>query len=211
MWPAPGLSPNVWPADKLIVCQAALYVPPDQPANKITLTLTPILRVQGQVNEHNRLVLADLITTGGVSQVDGSSIPNPRQEVFASEIKLRGYSAGAGTFPPGAVVPLDLYWEVLQVPASNYTVFIHLLNQAGEQVSGFDRPAGGEALPTSAWQPGSILRDSYPLTIPETLPPGEYAIHVGMYTWPSLTRLPIMVGQKPVGDSVDLTRVQIEH
>jgi hypothetical protein len=76
-------------------------------------------------------------------------------------------------------------------------------------VSGFDRPAGGEALPTSAWQPGSILRDSYPLTIPETLPPGEYAIHVGMYTWPALVRLPITVGQTPAGDSIDLARIQI--
>ena len=117
-WPVPGLSPNVWPADKLIVSKIALYVPPNQSPNKIALTLTPILRVQGQVKELNRLVLAELITTGGVSQVDGSSIPNPRQEVFASGIKLRGYDAGAGTFTPGAVVPLDLYWEVLPMSLS---------------------------------------------------------------------------------------------
>lgn len=209
MWPVSSLAPEVWSTDKLYVSQAALYVSPDQLVNKFFLTLTPIL--QGKANELHHRVLTELITTGGVIQIDGSSPPNPRQEIFASEIQLSGYSIGEGPFEPGAVVPIDLYWEVLQTPTADYTVFVHLLNQVGDQVSGFDRPAGGEALPTSAWRSGSMLRDSYPLTIPETLLPGEYPIQIGMYTWPSLVRLPVMIDQTLAGDSVTLTHIRIER
>ncbi len=209
IWPVPGLSPDVWPSDKLVVSRAVLYVPAEETANELRLRLTPILRVQGQVTELDSRDLASLVTAGGMSQVAETSIPHPRQEVFASEIRLRGYGIGASTFTPGATAPLELYWEALQKPTADYTVFVHLLNQAGEQVSGFDRPAGGPSLPTSAWQPSVILRDVYPLTIPGDLPTGKYTIRIGMYTWPSLARLPIAVGKDVVGDSISLTTIQI--
>jgi 4-amino-4-deoxy-L-arabinose transferase-like glycosyltransferase len=207
VWPVPSLSPKVWPAEKLMVSRTALYVPPDWPTDKMTLTLTPIL--QEQDTGLGRQIVTELVTTGSVSQVDGTNIPNPGQDVFASEIKLRGHSTGKSVFAPGAVVPLDLYWEVLRSPTADYTVFVHLLNEAGEQVSGFDRPAGGGTLPTSTWQIGQILRDSYPLAIPETLPSGKYSVRVGMYTWPSLARLPITAGQDSIGDSIDLGYIEV--
>ena len=44
VWPMPSLSPKVWPVEKLMVSRTVLYVPPDWPTDKMTLTLTPILQ-----------------------------------------------------------------------------------------------------------------------------------------------------------------------
>ncbi|NIV33213.1 MAG: hypothetical protein GWN58_28335, partial [Anaerolineae bacterium] len=70
---------------------------------------------------------------------------------------------------PGMVLPIDLYWEALQEPSDDYTVFIHVYDDAGNLVTQYDRPAGGEGQPTSSWQVGQVLRDTYPLMIPETM------------------------------------------
>jgi hypothetical protein len=137
-------------------------------------------------------------------------MPGARKETFASEIRLNGFEIPSTSVAPGTVLPIDLYWEVLQKPSENYTVFVHVYDEANHLVAQYDRPAGGETLPTSSWQAGQLLRDTYPLTIPETVPAGRYHVRIGMYTWPSLMRVPIARDQIVVGDSIELFEVSIE-
>jgi hypothetical protein len=89
---------------------------------------------------------------------------------------------------PGETVNVDLFWEGRGVVGADYTVFVHLLGQAfnpatgGPVWAGHDSPPAGGASPTSLWDQSTRLRDRYPLTLPDDLPPGEYQIEIGMYS-----------------------------
>jgi hypothetical protein len=45
--------------------------------------------------------------------------------------------------------------------------------------------------PTGQWIPGELIADTYPLLIPDDLPPGPYQVYVGFYNEATLTRLPV--------------------
>ena len=67
-----------------------------------------------------------------------------------------------------------------------------------------------QAFAEHGWQVGQVLRDTYPLPIPSDASAGIYTVRVGMYTWPSLERLPISMDSVSVGDSIDLGSIQIQ-
>jgi 4-amino-4-deoxy-L-arabinose transferase-like glycosyltransferase len=209
-WPVPSASPDVWQADRLYVSEAILHLPPDQLVSRASMTITPLMAEGGEFVEGEPLLVEEFIGSGGLSSADEFDIPNARTEVFVSEISLRGFAAPWSSVAPGTILPIDLYWEVLQKPSENYTVFIHVYDDANNLVAQYDRPAGGEAHPSSSWKKGQVLRDTYPLMIPEAVPAGRYQVRIGMYTWPSLTRLPISRDQSVVGDTVELFDLNVE-
>lgn len=104
---------------------------------------------------------------------------------------------------------VKLFWHVLETPPADYTVFVHVINDQGQLVTQFDRPPGGGTSPTTLWQPGQTLLDTYPVPIPADLPSREYAVQVGMYTWPSLERQPVSIDGTSVGDTVLLGMVRV--
>jgi len=93
---------------------------------------------------------------------------------------LRGYDLG--DIAASTALPLTLYWESLTAVPDSYKVFIHVLDASGTIVAQVDRlPASGLA-PTSRWQAGDLIRDSYEIVLPPDLPAGHYELRVGMYT-----------------------------
>ena len=71
-----------------------------------------------------------------------------------------------------------LRWQVVQPVARDYTVFVHLLNPAGERLAGVDRQPP-RSLPTLA--AGEHIIDDYMLALPSGLPSGVYPLQVGLY------------------------------
>jgi 4-amino-4-deoxy-L-arabinose transferase-like glycosyltransferase len=210
-WPVPSASPDVWQTDRFYLSEAVLHVPPDRLVSRASMTVTPLLRASGGFEGGETLLVDEFIGTGGVSVVEAKDdIPNARTEVFASEIGLRGFAIPSPRVEPGTILSIDLYWEVLQQPSENYTVFIHVYDDANALIAQYDRPAGGEAQPSSSWVEGQILRDTYPLMIPEAVPAGRYHVRIGMYMWPSLTRLPVTRDQIALGDTVELFDLDVE-
>ena len=63
----------------------------------------------------------------------------------------------------------------------DHTVFVHLLNGAGELVLTGDGPPAGGYFNSSLWQPGDIIPDPHTLLLPADLPPGEYQLAIGLY------------------------------
>jgi hypothetical protein len=85
---------------------------------------------------------------------------------------------------------LSLYWQAEQPDDIDYTVFVHLLNAAGQMVAGQDsQPAGGR-YPTGIWEPGEIVSDERSFTTGD-LPAGTYQLEVGMYVVATGERLPV--------------------
>ncbi|MCB0010668.1 MAG: glycosyltransferase family 39 protein [Anaerolineales bacterium] len=89
----------------------------------------------------------------------------------------------------GQPLPIQLYWEADAPLAPNHTVFLHLLNEAGDLALAGDGPPAGGYFPTSLWQPGDIIPDLHTLQLPADLPPGNYQLAIGLYEPISGSRL----------------------
>lgn len=76
-------------------------------------------------------------------------------------------------------------------------VFVHLRSAAGDIVAQDDHAPRhrGAAFPTQAWQSNCLYEDAFRIDMPADLPPGEYALVVGMYD-PS-TGLRLAVDEAP--------------
>jgi 4-amino-4-deoxy-L-arabinose transferase-like glycosyltransferase len=108
---------------------------------------------------------------------------------FGEAIGLLGYT------PPGdarldSSLPLKLYWQSLAKPSTDYTVFVHLVDANGKVVTQVDAQPRGGAYSTSLWDASEIIADAYDLQVPADLAPGSYRVEIGLYEYPSLTRLP---------------------
>jgi hypothetical protein len=78
----------------------------------------------------------------------------------------------------GGALHLVLYWRAETPVDASYTVFVHLLDGAGNLVAQQDNlPVMGMA-PTNTWQPGIVVRDPFRLDLPGA---GSYTLHVGLY------------------------------
>lgn len=93
----------------------------------------------------------------------------------------------------GDVVHLTLTWQSLALAEESYTVFVHVIDWGNRPIiDTLDYTPLGGAAPTHLWfpkwLPGQQYRDPYriPLT---NVPPGQYAIEVGLYEMTSRRRL----------------------
>jgi len=210
MWPVPSLSPDVWAPGETYVTRADLRLPAGELPPELSLTVRPVLEGASEQSDDGRVYLERMVTTGGVSQVEPGEAPHTRQEVFASELRLLGHEVSPDVIKPGDSFAIDLYWEVLEKPPADYTVFIHVLDDRDELVTQFDRPAGGGTAPTSTWRTGQTLRDAYPLALPEGIGTGTYTVRMGMYAWPSMERIPVSVeGRALENNLVDLCTLRV--
>ncbi|MBX3013481.1 MAG: hypothetical protein KF832_18315 [Caldilineaceae bacterium] len=75
-------------------------------------------------------------------------------------------------------ITATLVWDAIGTPATDYTAFVHLLDDAGQRVSGFDQ-APALRFPTRYWQPGDRIVSEVVLTPPSI--PGNYTLWVGLY------------------------------
>ena len=106
-------------------------------------------------------------------------------------LRLAGYDLPNDTFRPGQTLPLTLYWQGLTPIDEDYQIFVHLVDERGAQVAGFDKSPLDGWWPTSAWEPGQTFDDAYPLALPEDLPPGRYELRAGLYRLSDFYRLPL--------------------
>ncbi|HMP39371.1 MAG TPA: phospholipid carrier-dependent glycosyltransferase [Roseiflexaceae bacterium] len=117
-------------------------------------------------------------------------LPRPYDEpvgaLFADALHLAGVSV---QHEPDRLI-ITPAWDVRATPGGEYTLFLHLVDAGGTRVAQIDiAPGGGDAPPTSAWQPGEQIAVPLPLALPADLPPGSYRIVVGLYDT-SGTRVP---------------------
>ncbi len=107
---------------------------------------------------------------------------------FGQQIALEGYQLKQES----SQWTLTLYWRASQRPTGDYTVFVHA-ERDGKIVAQHD---GKPDIPTWAWEPGELVTTSHSLPITET--PDH--IYVGMYSYPSLIRVPVSQDGKPIDD-----------
>jgi 4-amino-4-deoxy-L-arabinose transferase-like glycosyltransferase len=160
----------------------------------------------GEIEVHRR---EDAASVEQPSLVSGATL--------GDEIVLTGYDLPEESFLGGESVPLTLYWKAAEEIGSSYTVFVHVLGDVyNSRRENFiwgqvDRIPLGGTYPTSAWSPGTQMKDAYLVPLDSDAPGGEYLLEVGMYDAATGERLPIGGPDGvSIGDSLILAPIRIE-
>lgn len=105
---------------------------------------------------------------------------------------------------PGEI-SVDLTWTAARPVDRSLTVFVHLLDEAGNRVAQHDGvPRDGRA-PTSDWQPGEAIQDSHRLRRPAA---GRYRLLIGLYDAATGQRAPLLGADGRAGaDALTVTPV----
>jgi len=85
---------------------------------------------------------------------------------FGERILLKGFAVPDDTYAPCDVVPVSLFWEVLDAVADPYKVSVQLLDREGDLVSQMDTIPGDGLSPMRTWEPGATVVDRYGILVP---------------------------------------------
>jgi mannosyltransferase len=123
---------------------------------------------------------------------------------FSGGIALTGWRLLKPDIAPGQAAHLTLFWTARQPISQAYTVFIHLLAVDGFDLLDADGPPVNDRRPTDSWQAGETIIDPHLISIPADLPPGDYALEIGLYVRATNTRLSLTSGSGQPADAVRL-------
>lgn len=185
--PLRGGNPTyLWQAGDVVTDYHTVLLPEDLPDGPylVQVDVTQNGQVVTGMNEATpTTAVSSVITIGTVAQA--LPPPNLSQTTFAQGIQLEGYAFTS----EANQLSFQFYWQTSEPVEENLTLFVHLIDQAGNLISQVDQPP---QLPTSIWPPNQTIQSWHRLPVPDTIPPGEYRVELGFYSWPSLERLPIL-------------------
>jgi hypothetical protein len=194
---SPGHPPTTWVAGDLVQERTSLTIGPEAAsgAARVELTAcgTPVdlgeVRIAGVHRERQR-----------------PSPPTAKEARFGDKVRLIGYGVEGDLRPAGEVV-LSLYWAADGPTGRPLTVFTHVLD-AQEKVRGqHDGVPVDGSRPTSGWDAGEYLVDRHRLKLDPDLPPGDYALEIGLYDAASGARAPVAdPSGQPLGDRLILEK-----
>jgi mannosyltransferase len=125
---------------------------------------------------------------------------------FGEHISLDAYSIVPDAIRRGDVIGVTLFWKTDIPLETRYAVTVQILRPDGTLASQHDAEPGGNQALTTTWPPGEIVIDLHGVVVPPELPPGTYAIIVGLYDINAPhERLPVYVNEEAAGDQIQLT------
>jgi len=120
---------------------------------------------------------------------------------FGERIMLLGYDPKV----VDNVIELVLYWQAERPMDQNWTVFVHLVDGAGNLIAQHDSWPRDGRYPTSVWDQGEVVDDRHLLMLPANMAEGDYQVVIGLYSVESGERLPVLdSASSSIGDSVPL-------
>ena len=133
----------------------------------------------------------------------------PLDVTFEGSLRLIGWE------PPtqpivGHAGGVRFYWETLQPPPTDLSVYLGLRDDEGQERGHHDQPPVDGFLPLERWQPGWRVRDAQVVTAFDDTPPGVYTLEMGLFS-PSLGRLLQVTDAQgaPLGDRIQLGQVTL--
>jgi hypothetical protein len=144
------------------------------------------LIVDGQPIARNSVSIGPIKVGGPPPGLTTNNV-NPEYRVnasFGDQIVLLGYDITATV--EGQASDITLYWQATATPQRDYTVFMHLLDDAGNLAAQADGPPAAGRYPTTLWGAGEIVIDWRPLPAS----PQVEKMLVGLYDPDTGHRLP---------------------
>lgn len=187
-WEAPpgaGHATSAWAEGTLIRTQATFRASANLADGRYPL-ITGLFRTADGARLHTRdgadhIVLAEVTVQGRTHEMTAPQSQFPADVTFGSVARLVGYDLSAQQVAPGGSFDLILDWQALAATERPYTVFVHLLDAAGQARGYGDGEPGSGAFPTPGWLAGEYLADSHTVGVQADAPAGEYRLAVGFY------------------------------
>ena len=128
--------------------------------------------------------------------------------VETAQIELVAASADPENLRPGDTATIRLAWLSRASVTTDYSIFLHLVDEAGLTIAQLDTIPGGGLRPTSGWEAGGVLWEEYAVSIPATAyTPNRAHWEVGLYDHRTEQRLPLL---HPAGESYRFGRASLE-
>ncbi|MEL6149462.1 MAG: hypothetical protein AAFR56_07540 [Chloroflexota bacterium] len=111
---------------------------------------------------------------------------------YGDSIALVGYDLNKTILPPGDTLTLRPFWQAEATPATNYSMFIHLLPEGETQpaVQYDGPPVNATRLPVTWTDPNEVLIGALAqIPLPAGVAPGQYELAVGLYDFNTGQRL----------------------
>ena len=194
--PGYGFLPtSLWRPGERFTDRYVLTLPDDLPAGEgyqleVILYQTPTLKPVGQARLGEFQLPMEGDTPFEAQRPPRTFLLPPLQYSsetgFGGEVRLAGYDLSHEQEPEA--LRLTLWWQALQTPQTNYTVFVHLFDSATERVAvqSDAQPRDG-MYPTSWWVAGEVVSDTVTLPLAD-VSEGTYRLAVGLYDQ-AVTRL----------------------
>lgn len=99
---------------------------------------------------------------------------------FGDVITLIGFD-GTSRVKRGEDLKLTLLWKSEKFTQYDYTLFVHMLDDAGNIIAQIDTQPVGGTYPTSIWDAGELVTDEIRIAIPSHAPKGRWRIGLGWY------------------------------
>ena len=150
-------------------------------------------------------------------------IPHRLDYTFGEGLHLRGYNTELHAPHPlcrinpasdcQTTLDVTLYWEATAPITTDWTLALQLVSPqpgATELRLNYNGWPGHGNLPTSAWPTARLIRDRYRLLLPDaTAPTQAWTLHVALFDLESRMRLPVRIGESPVGAQAPLTTLRV--
>jgi hypothetical protein len=141
------------------------------------------------------------------------TLPEHALEVTLDDrLLFLGYDLRATDVAPGERIPIVLYWQALEPIPDDLSIFVHLLNSAGELIWQDDGAAAHGTRPTWSWEGGEMLVDPHTLPLALDLPEGSYSLTVGLYDWQTGERMPVAMSEgERLGDHITVATFAVQN
>ncbi len=190
VWEAPpgaALPTSAWAAGTLMRTQAAFRAPASLPDGRYRLIAGLYRPADGarlRGGDGRDYISLGFVTVRGRTHTMAPPTPQHAADAtFGGLARLVGYDLALAEdgLPAGGNLPLTLHWQALATADRAYTVFVHLLDEAGAVRGYGDAEPGGGRFPTPGWLAGEYLADEHAVLVAADAPPGRYRLVVGFY------------------------------
>jgi hypothetical protein len=115
-------------------------------------------------------------------------LPAEGTAVFSDTLELFGYKLDPN--PAEEAIELLSIWRVIQPPAADLKIFVHLLDADGQVVAQHD----GMDVAVRGLQSGDEFAQLHTILLTPDLPSETYVLQIGLYRPEDGTRLPVLIG-----------------
>lgn len=190
---------TLWATPAFVIDRLDPVLPFDLPAGNYRLQLR-LVDLLGETVLTEDLGAVDVEATERL--FNAPAVAYPLDATFGGEITLLGYNLEQ--LAPGRF-QLDLVWQAIEKPSAMYYVFVHLLRPDGTCCAWqSDAMPQQGSYPTTRWQAGEVVVESYEIPLVADLEGGRYPLEVGLFLLESGRRLQVLVPGMPEDDAVDL-------
>jgi hypothetical protein len=190
------LGTAAWVPGEIVTDEAKMWLDPKIPAGIYTVHVglfvelgddqirLPLV-IDGEVSDVSHVALGPIKIGGPPPAITVESVRPQRETnvLLGGVVSLVGYDVAPQQVSESATpAPLEVtfYWQALATMNDDYTVFVHIKNEAGEVVAQKDGPPAGGIYPTSLWDIGETIEDETVVPL-DRLEPGSYELVVGLY------------------------------